>query len=219
MAKDCHRVAFPVMLDMTPYAVQTENRYPSQLTAVISHMGNPENDQGYYMTFLRIFGQSIRFNDTEVEAVKSVGCVVQPLFVAATLEIDAQAMFQIEEDKILNAFKLTRVFSNPMRASITNPPQFEGSDHADEYAALFDRSPFARRLNRTSWSEAVPSSCAAVDISALYGEVTTPQSSSTDSVITVDSFWYSSERCSNRYEPKPDPVPPPSEFSTKNESR
>jgi hypothetical protein len=56
MAKDCRRVDFPVMLDMTPYAVQTENRYPYQLTAVISHLGNPEKDQGDYMTFLRIFG-------------------------------------------------------------------------------------------------------------------------------------------------------------------
>jgi hypothetical protein len=31
MAKDCRRVAFPVMFDMTPYAVQTENRYHYQL--------------------------------------------------------------------------------------------------------------------------------------------------------------------------------------------
>jgi hypothetical protein len=47
MAKDCRRVAFPVMLDMTPYAVQTENRYPYQLVAVISHLGNREKDQGH----------------------------------------------------------------------------------------------------------------------------------------------------------------------------
>jgi uncharacterized UBP type Zn finger protein len=40
------------------------------LAAVISHLGNPEKDQGHYMTFLRIFGQWIRFNDTEVEAVE-----------------------------------------------------------------------------------------------------------------------------------------------------
>jgi hypothetical protein len=59
MTKDCRRVAFPVMLDMTPYAVQAENRYPYQLSAVISHLGNAEKDQGYYMTFLRIFGQRI----------------------------------------------------------------------------------------------------------------------------------------------------------------
>jgi hypothetical protein len=70
MAKDCRRVAFPVMLDITPYAVQTENRYPHQLAAVISHLGNPEKDQGHYMTFLRIFGQWIRFNDTEVKAIE-----------------------------------------------------------------------------------------------------------------------------------------------------
>jgi ubiquitin C-terminal hydrolase len=58
------------MLDMTPYAAQTENRYLYQLATVISHLGNLEKDQGHYMTFLRIFGQWIRFNNTEVEAVQ-----------------------------------------------------------------------------------------------------------------------------------------------------
>jgi 3-phosphoglycerate kinase len=55
---------------MTPYAVQTENRYRYQLVIVISHLGNPEKDQGRCMTFLRIFSQWIRFNGTEVEAVE-----------------------------------------------------------------------------------------------------------------------------------------------------
>jgi hypothetical protein len=64
MVKDCRRVAFPVMLDLTPYAVQTENRYPYQLAAVISHLGNPEKHQGRYMTL------GIRFNDTEVKAIE-----------------------------------------------------------------------------------------------------------------------------------------------------
>jgi hypothetical protein len=44
------------------------------------------------------------------------GCVVQPLFGADTLEIDAQAMLQIEEDKTLPALKLPRVFSHSMHA-------------------------------------------------------------------------------------------------------
>jgi hypothetical protein len=70
MAKDCRRVAFPVMLDMTPSAVQTESRYPYQFAAVIPHWGNPEKDQGRCMTLLRIFGQRIQFNETEVEAVE-----------------------------------------------------------------------------------------------------------------------------------------------------
>jgi hypothetical protein len=70
MAKDCRRVAFPVILDMTPYAVQTENRYPYQLAAVISHLANPQKDQSYYMTFLRLFGQWIRSNDAKVEVVE-----------------------------------------------------------------------------------------------------------------------------------------------------
>jgi hypothetical protein len=44
MAKDYRHAAFPVMFDMNPYAVQTENRYPYQLAAVISHLGYPEKD-------------------------------------------------------------------------------------------------------------------------------------------------------------------------------
>jgi hypothetical protein len=72
MAKDRRRVAFRVMLDMTSYAVQTENCYPYQLAAVISHLGNPEKDQSQYMTFLRIFDQWIGFNDTEVEPIEEL---------------------------------------------------------------------------------------------------------------------------------------------------
>jgi hypothetical protein len=81
------------------------------------------------------------------EFVRS-GCVVQLLFVADTLEIDEQTMLQIEEDKILAVVKLPRVFFHPMRAGITDPPQFGDSNHADECASLFDRSPFVHRLNR-----------------------------------------------------------------------
>jgi hypothetical protein len=70
LAKDCRRVTFQVMLNRTPYAVQTENRYPYQSAAALSHLGNPEKDQGHYMTFLRICSQWIRFSGTEVEAVE-----------------------------------------------------------------------------------------------------------------------------------------------------
>jgi hypothetical protein len=70
MVKDCSRVAFPVMLNMISHAVQTENRYRYQLAAVISHLGNPEKDQGHYVMFIRIFGQRIRFHDTKVEVVE-----------------------------------------------------------------------------------------------------------------------------------------------------
>jgi hypothetical protein len=75
MAKDCHCVTFQVMLDMTPYAIQTEKCYPYPLAAVISHLENPEKDQGHHMTFLRTFGQWIRFNDTEIEPVEEPATV------------------------------------------------------------------------------------------------------------------------------------------------
>jgi hypothetical protein len=57
MVKDCRRVAVTVVLNMTPYAIQAENSYRYQLTVVIYRLGNPEKDQGHFMTFLRIFGQ------------------------------------------------------------------------------------------------------------------------------------------------------------------
>jgi hypothetical protein len=70
MVKDCTRVTFPVTFDMTRYAVQTENCYRYQLATVISHLGNPEKDQDHCVTFFRVFGEWIRFNDTKVEAVE-----------------------------------------------------------------------------------------------------------------------------------------------------
>jgi hypothetical protein len=44
MAKDCHRFAFSLIFDITPYAVQTENCYPYQFATVISRLRNPEKD-------------------------------------------------------------------------------------------------------------------------------------------------------------------------------
>jgi hypothetical protein len=41
MAKDCSRVTFAIMPDMTPYAFPTENRSLYQLAAVISHPAIP----------------------------------------------------------------------------------------------------------------------------------------------------------------------------------
>jgi hypothetical protein len=38
-------------------------------------LGNPEKDQGHYMTFLRAFGQWVRFNYTEVEAVEESAAI------------------------------------------------------------------------------------------------------------------------------------------------
>jgi hypothetical protein len=59
-------------------------------------------------------------------------CVVHPPFLTDTLEIEAQPMLAIDEDKILATIKPPRVLLHPMCASITDPPQFEGSDHANE---------------------------------------------------------------------------------------
>jgi hypothetical protein len=42
MAKDYSRGTFPVMLGITLFVFQTENRYPCQLAAVTSDLGNLE---------------------------------------------------------------------------------------------------------------------------------------------------------------------------------
>jgi hypothetical protein len=41
MVKDYSRVAFPVMLNMAPHAFLTNNCYPYQFTAGISHLAIP----------------------------------------------------------------------------------------------------------------------------------------------------------------------------------
>jgi hypothetical protein len=79
MVKDCRSVIFPVILDMIPYVVQTESHYRYQLVALISHLGHPGKDQGYYMTFLRTFGQWIRVNDTQFEAVEGSAALHEKL--------------------------------------------------------------------------------------------------------------------------------------------
>jgi intraflagellar transport protein 140 len=66
------------------------------------------------------------------------GSVIVPLFVADSLETYKQTTLQIEEDKVLCACALPRVFYHPSRQGVTEPPQspvlpqFEGLDHADE---------------------------------------------------------------------------------------
>jgi DNA-binding XRE family transcriptional regulator len=111
---------------------------PFEGRAQVSHRWDTEDTRLLYL-------QTVPFR-ASCEFVRS-SCVVQPLFVADNLEIDEQSMIQIEQGKILAAVKLPRVFFHPMRAGITDPPQFEDSDHAHECASLFDQSPFARRLN------------------------------------------------------------------------
>ena len=69
MEKDCRRIDFPVILDLARYAFRQGICPRYQLGAVISHLGHPPQDVGHYMAFLKISGQWMRFNDTEVEAI------------------------------------------------------------------------------------------------------------------------------------------------------
>jgi ubiquitin C-terminal hydrolase len=55
MEKDSHPITYPVMLDMTLYAFQRRSPCKYQLLAVISHMGDLGESQGYYITFIKIF--------------------------------------------------------------------------------------------------------------------------------------------------------------------
>ena len=66
------------------------------------------------------------------------GSLIVPMFVGDNLEVYKQATLSIEEDKILCAVNLPRVYYRPPKIGITDPPQsavlpqFEGLDNADE---------------------------------------------------------------------------------------
>jgi hypothetical protein len=67
--KDCCTIAFPVVLDMTHYAFSSPAPSHYQRVSVIAHLGDPREYQGHYITFLRVFRQWVRFNDTHIQEV------------------------------------------------------------------------------------------------------------------------------------------------------
>jgi hypothetical protein len=62
-------VAFHVLLDMAQYALNRATPCQYQLAAVISHLRDPEEYLGHYITFVRTFGEWVRFDDTNVVPV------------------------------------------------------------------------------------------------------------------------------------------------------
>jgi ubiquitin C-terminal hydrolase len=67
--KDCRTIAFPVILDMTHYAFRSPTPSHYQLVSVITHLGEPGDYQGQSITFLRVFGKWVPFDDTHVQEV------------------------------------------------------------------------------------------------------------------------------------------------------
>jgi ubiquitin C-terminal hydrolase len=67
--KDCRSIAFPLKLNMDAYTPDCGINTHYQLAAVIAHLGDPDPNRGHNIAFLRIFGQWIRFNDTQVDFV------------------------------------------------------------------------------------------------------------------------------------------------------
>jgi hypothetical protein len=69
MVKDCSRVT------ISGHAWYGSIRFPDKKLTLLSigcghfSLGNPENDEGHYITFPRIFGPRIQLNETRVEAV------------------------------------------------------------------------------------------------------------------------------------------------------
>jgi hypothetical protein len=70
LEKNCQRIAFPIVLDMTPYAVERHACHRYQLVDIIPHIGRPQEHLGHYIAFLRLLGQWVRFNDVEVDPVE-----------------------------------------------------------------------------------------------------------------------------------------------------
>jgi hypothetical protein len=69
IGKDCCTGTFLVILAMTQYAFGPPARSHGQMVSVIAHLGDPRGYQGHYITFLRVFGQYVRFDDTHVQRV------------------------------------------------------------------------------------------------------------------------------------------------------
>jgi hypothetical protein len=69
LEKDCRRVDFPLALDMTKYAQDPSIPQWYHLEGVIPHFGLPNGWVCHYITFLRLYGQWIEFNDPIVHSV------------------------------------------------------------------------------------------------------------------------------------------------------
>jgi hypothetical protein len=69
MEKDCHRFAFPRVLEMAPYADPPKQKLSFQLAGVVAHLGLPRAGICHYVTFCRMFGRWICFNDNSVTDV------------------------------------------------------------------------------------------------------------------------------------------------------
>jgi uncharacterized UBP type Zn finger protein len=50
---------------MTKYTLNRGTPCQCQLAAAISHLNDPEEYLGHYVTFVRIFGEWVRFDDTK----------------------------------------------------------------------------------------------------------------------------------------------------------
>jgi hypothetical protein len=70
MEKDCSPTAFPVILNITSYAIEGRSHYIYQLTAIISHKGDFNESPGYYIGFVGAVSQRLESNDMDVEAVE-----------------------------------------------------------------------------------------------------------------------------------------------------
>jgi hypothetical protein len=57
------------MLDMNLDTNNQSRCSHHQLAAVIARLGDPAEDRGYYMSFLRVFGPWIRVNDISVKNI------------------------------------------------------------------------------------------------------------------------------------------------------
>jgi hypothetical protein len=68
--KDCRPVAFPVSLSIAQNPHHPGTSYQCQLAAVISPLRLLDEDLGHHMHFLRVVGQWIRSEDTDVRAVE-----------------------------------------------------------------------------------------------------------------------------------------------------
>jgi hypothetical protein len=108
--KDCRPIAFPLILDMTQYAFDPSIHYLYQLAAVISHIGDPQEDTGHYITFLYIFGKWIRFNDTNVRGVEERQALQENFRESPGSDQTASILLYVQKNRVHGS--LNKQFSN-----------------------------------------------------------------------------------------------------------
>jgi hypothetical protein len=95
--KDCHRLDFPLILDMSEYVSGDHRRYLYDLSAVVAHIG-PAMDGGHYIAFCKTADIWICFNDDNVTRTDEKSAVHENFPESVTSTRTAHILLYIRQD-------------------------------------------------------------------------------------------------------------------------